>query len=126
VRVVRRQVPLAMHPHAHDAARAACCGEQLGRGDSMANALFAAPVEELTPDGCERIAQSLGLPLSAYRECVANPATDARIDVDGAEFKAAGGFALPTLWIDGEELIGAQQHETLESTVDRALARAGS
>jgi uncharacterized membrane protein/predicted DsbA family dithiol-disulfide isomerase len=126
VRVVRRQVPLAMHPHARDAARAACCGEQLGRGDSMANALFTAPVEDLTPDGCERIAQSLGLPLGAYRACVASPATDARIDVDRAEFKAAGGVALPTLWIDGEELVGAQPHETLERTVDGALARAGS
>jgi predicted DsbA family dithiol-disulfide isomerase len=126
VRVVRRQVPLAIHRHARDAARAACCGEQLGMGDSMANALFSAPVDELTPDGCERIAQSVGLPLGAYRDCVANPATDARIDVDRAEFKAAGGIALPTLWIDGEELVGAQPHETLESTVDRALARAGS
>ena len=30
VRVVRKHVPLRMHPHAMDAARAACCGEKLG------------------------------------------------------------------------------------------------
>jgi uncharacterized membrane protein/predicted DsbA family dithiol-disulfide isomerase len=126
LRVIRRQVPLSMHPHARDAARAACCGEQLGQGDSMANALFSAPVDELTPDGCERIAQSLGVPLGAYRACVANPATDARIEGDRAEFKAAGGFALPTLWIGDEQVVGAQPGEALEGAIERALARAGS
>jgi uncharacterized membrane protein/predicted DsbA family dithiol-disulfide isomerase len=126
LRVVRRQVPLSMHPHARDAARAACCGELLGKGDSMANALFSAPVEDLTPDGCERIAQSIGLSLGPYRACVANPATDVRIDADRAEFKSAGGYALPTIWIDDEELVGAQPREALAGAIERALARAGS
>src|SRR6185437_10462513 len=76
VRVVRRQVPLPMHVHAHDAARAACCGEELGKGEAMANALFSAPVEELTPDGCEKLAQSVGLSLDPYRACIADPRTD--------------------------------------------------
>ena len=51
LRVVRRQVPLHMHPHALDAARAACCGERLGSGDAMASALFSAPVDQLTRGG---------------------------------------------------------------------------
>jgi protein-disulfide isomerase len=126
VRLVRRQVPLASHPHARDAARAACCGEQLGKGDTMADALFSAPVEDLTPDGCERIAQKIGLPLSAYRACVASPAVDVRIETDRAEFKAAGGFALPTLWIDDGELVGAQTHDALATAIRHALARTGS
>jgi protein-disulfide isomerase len=126
VRLVRRQVPLASHPHAHDAARAACCGEELGKGDTMADALFSAPVDDLTPEGCERIAQRIGLPLPAYRACVANPATDLHIEADRAEFKAAGGFALPTLWIDDGQLVGAQTHEALATAIGHALARTGS
>jgi len=126
VRLVRRQVPLASHPHARDAARAACCGEQLGKGDTMADALFAAPVDDLTPEGCERIAQKIGLSVPAYRACVANPATDVRIETDRAEFKAAGGFALPTLWIDDGQLVGAQTRETLGAAIGQALAHAGS
>jgi predicted DsbA family dithiol-disulfide isomerase/uncharacterized membrane protein len=120
VRVVRRQVPLASHPHAMDAARAACCGERLGKGDAMAEALFTAPVEELTPQGCERIAQRLGLPLDAYRACIADPATNASIERDRAEFRAAGGRGLPTIWIDGEVLKGAQSSEELAAALDRA------
>ena len=71
VRLVRRQVPLRMHPHALDAARAACCGERLGKGDAMASALFSAPVEQLTREGCEKIAQSVGL--SPTRTAPASP-----------------------------------------------------
>src|SRR5262249_42283463 len=67
VRVVRKNVPLRMHPHAMDAARAACCGERLGKGDAMADALFTAPTDELTVDGCEKIAAALGLPLEGFR-----------------------------------------------------------
>jgi uncharacterized membrane protein/predicted DsbA family dithiol-disulfide isomerase len=126
VRVVRRQVPLSIHPHARAAARAACCGELLGRGEPMAAALFTAPVSELTREGCEHIAQTLGLDLAPYRACVDDPGTDARIDADRAEFHAAGGFALPTIWIGGEQLVGAQPREALERALQGAVARAGS
>lgn len=125
LRVVRRQVPLRMHPHALDAARAACCGDRLGKGDAMASALFSAPVDELTREGCERLAQSVGLSLDAYRACVADPKTDESIESDRAAFKAAGGYALPTIWIDGNALIGAQPTETLEKAIVDALAHAG-
>jgi uncharacterized membrane protein/predicted DsbA family dithiol-disulfide isomerase len=123
VRCVRRQVPLRSHPHAHDAARAACCGETLGKGDAIADALFSAPVESLTPQGCEQIAASVGLPIDAYRACVADPKTDARIEADRAEFDAAGGHALPTIWIDRRRFIGAQPEPVLAQALDTAVAR---
>ena len=125
IRLVRKQVPLRIHPHALDAARAACCGERLGKGDAMADALFAAPVQDLTAQGCERIAEAVGLALGPYRACVADPATDARIEADRAEFREAGGYALPTIWIDETELVGAQPPEALAKALDEALARAG-
>ncbi len=126
IRLVRLQVPLRSHPHALDAARAACCGERLGRGDEMASALFSAPVAELTPAGCEAIAQRIGVPLDDYRACVADPSTQARIDDEHAIFKAAGGYALPTLWIGEQELIGAQKRPALAKVLEEALERAGS
>ncbi len=125
VRLVRRQVPLRMHPHALDAARAACCGESLGSGEAMANALFSAPVDQLTREGCEKIAQSVGLALDPFRACVVDPKTEARIEADRAEFKAAGGYALPTVWIDGRQLIGAQSRAALEQAIGEALTRVG-
>ena len=124
VRLVRRQVPLRIHPHALDAARAACCGERLGEGDAMAEALFAAPVEELTPEGCEKLAVGIGLALAPYRACIADPKTDQRIDADRSEFKATGGYALPTVWIGDRELVGAQPAGVLASALEGAVAQA--
>ena len=127
LRVVRKQVPLArIHPHAMTAALAACCGEQLGQGDAMAEALFSTPVEELSPEKCEELAQKLGLPLEAFRTCVTDPQTQERIKADTAMFRASGALGLPTIWIGDVKLEGAQPTESLEHAVDQALAKAGS
>jgi len=123
IRWVRRQVPLRSHPHAHDAARAGFCGEALGKGQETADALFSVPVEDLTPPGCEKIAQGLGLSLESFRACVADPKTDERIEADRAEFMAAGGHGLPTIWIDRRRLVGAQTEQALAGMLDAALAR---
>jgi uncharacterized membrane protein/predicted DsbA family dithiol-disulfide isomerase len=121
IRLVRKQVPLHMHPHAEGAARAACCGEKLGKGDEMAEALFTAKVPDLTPEGCESIATKLGLDLAAFKACVKDPQTEARIKADGDAFHAAKGHGLPTLFIDGVKLEGAQDRAVLESTLDNAI-----
>lgn len=126
LRVVRHQVPLRMHPHAMDAARAACCGEQLGKGDSMASALFTSPVDDLTAEGCEKIAQSVGLSLEQYRHCVTDPATDKSIEADRALFQATGGYALPTIWIGDTPLIGSQSREVIANVVESKLRPSGT
>jgi uncharacterized membrane protein/predicted DsbA family dithiol-disulfide isomerase len=126
IHLIRRQVPLTMHPHARDAARAACCGEKMGKGDEMAQALFNTEVDDLTPEGCEKVAEQLGLPVDAFRACVQNPSTDASIDADKAEFKAAGGYALPTIWIDDTPLIGARPGEEISTLVHAKLGKQGS
>ncbi len=125
LRLVRRQVPLHSHAHAHDAARAACCAEKLGKGEAMAASLFEADVESLTPDGCQKLAEKLGLSVDPYKACVADPATDASIEADRAEFKAAGGYALPTIWIGRRQLVGARSTEEISKVVDEELAASG-
>ena len=121
VRVARKHVPLRMHAHAMDAARAACCGEKLGRADAMAEALFTAPTEELTAEGCESIAVKQGLDLARFQECMKDPEIDARIRADGETFRAAHGHGLPTIYIDGMKLEGAQEPAVLRSTLEGAI-----
>ena len=121
VRIARKHVPLRMHPHAMDAAKAGCCGEVLGKGEEMADALFQAPPESLTPEGCEKLAKERGLDLDKFRACVKDPATAARIERDRETFRAVKAHGLPTIWIDGVKLAGAQDRETLEATLDAAI-----
>jgi predicted DsbA family dithiol-disulfide isomerase len=121
VHVVRKHVPLRIHAHALDAARAGCCGENLGKGEEMANALFEAPPEELTPEGCEKLAAAHGLDVQKFRACIQDPATQARIDKDKETFRAVKGHGLPTLWVDGTKLEGAQSAEELAVSLDAAI-----
>jgi protein-disulfide isomerase/uncharacterized membrane protein len=127
VRLVRKQVPLErIHPHALAAARAACCGELLGRADPLASLLFAAPLDQLTEAGCEELATRAGISLADYRACLASPELAARLRSDADAFTAAHGQGLPTLWIGGArtggtELIGAQSTADLARVLDAAL-----
>ncbi len=107
VHVVRKMVPLAMHAHAMTAALAWCCADAQGLGDAMAAALFTAPVEDLTPDGCERLATRVGCDLARYRAALADPATRARIARDVADAHAAGASALPTIDIGRARFAGS-------------------
>ncbi len=121
IHLVRKHVPLRMHPHAMDAAKAACCAEELGKGDEMADALVLAPVEELTREGCEQIAAKQGLDVARFRACVAAPETEARIKADGETFRAAKGHGLPTLFVGTQRLDGAQDGATLRAVVEGAV-----
>src|SRR5262249_52821125 len=69
VRIVRKEHPLtSMHPHAMTAARAECCAETFDRGEEMAEALYTAPPEDLTKEGCEALAVKLGIDADKWRE----------------------------------------------------------
>lgn len=116
VRVVRVQVPLSIHEHAMDAARAACCGED--KSDALADALFHA--EDLTPAGCAKLAAGLGVDPARYKACVEDPKTDERIAADKARFKKARGRVLPLMWINGKKLEAraAQDRQTLIAAID--------
>ena len=122
LRIVRKQVPLDhIHPHAMTAARAACCGELLGQGEPMADRLFAIDKEQLTPDGCAKLARELGLDEAQFRACMDDPKTQAKIDADKADFKATGAHGLPTIWIGTQKIEGAQGPEALQAAVLRAV-----
>ena len=87
----------------------------------MASALFTAKVEDLTPEGCESMATKLGLDLASFKDCVKDPQIEARIKADTETFRAAKGHGLPTLFIDGVKLEGAQDRQVLQSTLDSAI-----
>jgi predicted DsbA family dithiol-disulfide isomerase len=114
--------PLKIHPHAMTAALAWCCADAQGKGDAMAKALFAAPVDKLTPEGCEQIAVEVGCELEAYRKALADPATLERIKHDAADAKAAGVQGLPTIFIGTQGMGGADYDQAaLAAAITRAI-----
>lgn len=124
VRVVIRHVPLNMHPDARTAARAAVCTEALAAHDAVVDALYRAP--DLGEAACEEIALDNGADRPAFETCVADPATDARIDRDTAMFRSLGGDGVPMMYVDRTLLDGAQTRRRLETAIDAALRDAPS
>ena len=121
VTIVRKMVPLPMHPHARTAALAWCCADAQGRGEAMAAALYAADPDALTAAGCAGLAAAIGCDMARYREALADPATAARIAADMAAAKAANVRALPTIVIDGTPFTGGNHTEAeLAAAIDRA------
>jgi uncharacterized membrane protein/predicted DsbA family dithiol-disulfide isomerase len=110
VRVVRKHNPLVtLHKNAMDAARAACCGDEQGKGDEMAEALYSAPPDDIDADGCEKIAEKLGLDMAKYNECISSKRPDERIAADLRDADAAGiaGVA-PVFWVGSQKFEGVR------------------
>ncbi|MBA3459525.1 MAG: thioredoxin domain-containing protein [Deltaproteobacteria bacterium] len=104
-RVVRHNMPLPRHAHALPAALAYCCAERQGKGDAMAELLFTAPEETLTAEGCEELAVKAGCDREQYRRDL--PLAVGRVAVESIQARASGVTSLPTVFIGGEQLVGA-------------------
>lgn len=114
VRIVRKMVPLPGHPHAVPAAMAWVAADAQGKGDEMAQALFTAKPEDLTPAGCEALAVKLGCEVMKYRETFASQELQSRIKQDVLDGQKLNG--LPTIFI------GTQKFEGSDHPSDRLLA----
>jgi predicted DsbA family dithiol-disulfide isomerase len=115
---VRFVLPLRAHKNARPAARAYVAAVEQGKGEPMAAALWAA--EERSPATCERLASTLGLDMAAYKACVTDPATDAKIDQRVAWLDEKEYPGLPVIWIENQELLGAQTYASLHAAWQRA------
>ena len=70
----------------------------------MADALL--KTNDLTPQGCEKLAAELGVSVAEYQACIKSAATEARIDDEIARVKSAGFGGLPTVWVEDEVIVG--------------------
>jgi uncharacterized membrane protein/protein-disulfide isomerase len=111
-------VPMPGHPEARDASRAFVCARRQGREKEMARALFST----WKPDArtCRSRADALGLSISAYDACLADPAVDGELDREQAWVKAASPRGLPAVWIQDEFFQGVVPLEQLRAAVVRA------
>lgn len=124
VHFVRLNKPLSMHPHAEDAASAAVCAEAQGRGEPMAELLFA--TEDLSPAGIDKLADALGLDSARYQSCMLDPQTKARVTRESSLLVPPELEGLPTTYIGGKRLLGVQSAETVADALSRASKGEGN
>ena len=104
------------HPMAEDAAIAAECAHRQGRFWQYADLVFTHQ-SELSEQSLDGHAQSLGLDLTAFRQCLDDPAIAAEIAADQAEADRVGVDATPSFYINGRKLTGAQPVSTFNQVL---------
>lgn len=123
VNFVRLNMPLERHAQALDAARAYVCAKAQGKGEEMADALFEA--EELSPSANRRLAAALGTDMAAYDACLSDPKTTDGIQREAKILRAAGFQGLPTTYVGGRTIVGAQPQEIFRDAFERAARGEG-
>lgn len=121
VHFVRLDLPLAMHPLARGAAHAHLCGVARGRGEELANALFA--TEDLSTAGLLKAGASVGLDPKALEACMNAPATDREAGKSEALLTRLGLLqGLPTTFVGSKMIVGAVETPALREAFEQAAA----
>jgi len=118
VNFTRLNLPLSMHAFARDAAHAQVCARAQGKGDALADWLFAA--EDLRPDANRAAAKELGVELATYDECITSGAADKIIDAESKILIEGGLQGLPTTYVGAKTIIGLQPEAVFRDAFDRA------
>ena len=118
VRFQRLNMPLSGHRFARDAALASICVESSPRHPEFVEFLFSTP--DLAIPALEEEVARLGLKLADFQRCRVAPETNARLEREIRVFRDAGLSGLPTTYIGGRRILGAQPDETFRDALQRA------
>ena len=124
VRVVFKQFPLAIHANAQKAAEASLCAHDQGKFWEMHDAMFA-DQQNLGPEGLAAKAESIGLDMEAFRQCMNAEKYAAAVQEDMREGSAVGVSGTPAMFVNGRLISGAVPYEQIAVVIDEELERAG-
>jgi hypothetical protein len=116
LRVVFRHLPLRFHPHAQLASEAAVVAAEQGTLEPYAALLFANP-RALERADLERYAAAVGLDLDRFRAALDDRRHHDAVAADAAAANALGVTGTPTMFVNGQVVIGAVPYEQLEAIV---------
>jgi protein-disulfide isomerase/uncharacterized membrane protein len=125
VNFVRLNMPLDMHPHAEEAARASVCAETLKPelAEEMADKLFT--IQRLRKNSGLKIAEELGFDRAAFSSCLGAPETFARLERDRNIVRAAGFKGLPTTFVGSQRFVGVRNETAWRDAFDHAARSEG-
>ena len=122
VRVVWKNLPLAMHPQAMPAALAAEAAREQGKFWEMHELLFQNQ-GQLSPEQYVAFARKLGLDEAKFQAASGSAATRARVEEDARLGARVAPQGTPTLYVNCRQVVGAQPYEVFQKMVDEQLAR---
>jgi protein-disulfide isomerase len=120
VRLIYKQYPLSMHPHAQMAAEAALAAQAQDKFWPMHDQLFANS-RRLSTETIETIAQGLGLDMAKFRLDLKSAKLAQAIKKDMADGEKAQVDSTPTVFINGKRFNGPLEMVVLKPLLDAEL-----
>ncbi|MGH9452829.1 MAG: thioredoxin domain-containing protein, partial [Terriglobia bacterium] len=126
IRFVFRQFPLAaVHPQAEKAAEASLCAGNQGKFWQAREFLYQHQ-EDLTEQGLERDAATLGLDTAQFNPCLESGQEKARVQRDIDDAHALGLHVTPIFFINRHVIQGPPTLADLTGLIDQELAKNGA
>lgn len=123
-KIVYRHFPLAFHQNAQKAGEAAECANRQGKFVEYHDVLF----QKMQADGTgldvaslKTYAADLRLSTSKFNSCLDNGETAEIVKGDMAAGQAAGVSGTPTIFVNGNRIVGAQPFSSFESVIEQEL-----
>jgi protein-disulfide isomerase len=124
LKLVYRDFPIdSLHPQSRKAHEAARCANDQGKFWAYHDLVFANP-PNASPEQLKGYAQSAGLDVPAFEQCLRSEKFQAAVQHDVEAGVHLGVDATPTFFINGRLLSGAQPLEGFVKVIDDELARA--
>ncbi len=128
VRFAYKHFPLSeVHPHANSAAKASSCAYFMGQEDAFfkyGNILFDR-FSEWTQDETKlaAYAKEIGLDETKFSGCMKSPATERWVNNDLQEGRKLGVEKVPTCFVNGKKITGAQPFELYVKVIEEELGK---
>jgi protein-disulfide isomerase len=120
VKLIYKEFPLEMHPHARLAAEAALAAQEQGKFWEMHDKLFANS-RQLSRDKIFALAKETGLDMKKFQNEVDSGKFDKRIDSDIKDGVEAGVEGTPSLFLDGKPFHGPVTVDVLKPLIAEEL-----
>jgi protein-disulfide isomerase len=120
VKIVLKNLPLAMHQFADPAARAALAAGEQGKFWEFHDELFVLPM--FSNESIEGIAVKMGLKMDQFKRDMASAGIRQKVDQDMMDAQKAGVTGTPTIFINGH-LLRERSLEAIQQKIDAALGK---
>jgi protein-disulfide isomerase len=124
IRIVFKQFPLiSLHPNAQKAAEASECAGEQGKFWEMHDLIFANQQQLSEVQLKSWATNNLKLDENKFNSCLDSGKYVGKIKADIAEGVRRGVDGTPTIFINGEKMVGAQVTEAYQQVIDKALKK---
>jgi len=123
-KLIYKEFPLELHPHARMAAAAALAAADQGKFWEMHDKLFA-NYNRLSQERINELAQEAGLDMERFRKDIASGKYETHIERDINDGQQAGVQGTPTLFVNGKRYNGPISEAALKPILEAELKSSG-